>query len=62
MKIDVKLSLTDINQVLKDFNVKYEILTKNYYSFQDSIKNFKKMSKFHINLSKSIILLSIFIY
>jgi hypothetical protein len=36
--IDVMLSLTDINQVLKDFNVFYEMLTKNYYAFLECKK------------------------
>ena len=44
--IDVKLNLTHINQVLIDFKVIYEILTKQYSTFQDNTKNFNKFSKF----------------
>ena len=39
------LNLTNKNQGLKDFNVIYEILTKNYSRFQVNIKNFNKFSK-----------------
>jgi hypothetical protein len=51
--IDVKLPLTDINQVLKNFNVNYEMLTKNYYAFLESKKNLTKCQRFHIMVSKS---------
>jgi hypothetical protein len=39
--IDVNLNLTNINLVLKDFNIK--IFTKKYSRFQVNVKNFNKL-------------------
>jgi hypothetical protein len=43
--IDVKKNLTNVNQVLNDFKVIYDSLTKYYIRFQVNIENFNKFSR-----------------